>query len=422
MEAVNARAPSTPRAALVVLGALLAFAGAWALLHVGFYTRDQVIDTPIYQRYGDAIARGEVPYRDFELEYPPAALPVFVLPSLARANEGDLDAYERGFETMMFVCGAAAMAFMLLALRGLRADARRIASALGFFAVFPLALGSVVLTRFDLWPAALAAAALAALVLGRVRLGSGILGLATAAKVYPGVLLPLALAFVWRRLGRREALACLGVFGAVVLAVYLPFLVVAPGETISATTRHLSRPLQIEALGAGILLVLHHLGGLGVTMVSSHGSQNLAGTGPDVLATLQSVAQAAVVFGIWIWFARRPRDGEELVRASAAAVCAFVALGKVFSPQFLIWLVPLVPLVRGRRGVAASAVLAACLVLSQLWFPFRYWELAQEFAAAPSWFVFLRNLGMLALLAILLWPGSDGVAFRLSGRRRASSL
>ena len=34
------------------------------------------------------------------------------------------------------------------------------------------------------------------------------------------------------------------------------------------------------------------------------------------------------------------------------------------------------PLVRGRRGVAASAVLALALVLTQLWFPYHYWDLA----------------------------------------------
>ena len=51
---------------------------------------------------------------------------------------------------------------------------------------------------------------------------------------------------------------------------------------------------------------------------------------------------------------------------------AFVALGKVLSPQFLIWLVPLVPLVRGRRGLAAAAMLGAAMLLTQAWFPDRY--------------------------------------------------
>ena len=57
------------------------------------------------------------------------------------------------------------------------------------------------------------------------------------------------------------------------------------------------------------------------------------------------------------------------MRWSAAAVVAFVALGKVLSPQFLIWLAPLVPLVAGRRGLRASVLLVVALVLTQLWFP-----------------------------------------------------
>jgi hypothetical protein len=69
----------------------------------------------------------------------------------------------------------------------------------------------------------------------------------------------------------------------------------------------------------------------------------------------------------------------------------------VLSPQFLIWLIPLVPLVGGRRGLAASGLLAAALVLTQLWFPFRYWELALEFEPAASVLVLARDLVLVAL-------------------------
>jgi hypothetical protein len=140
-------------------------------------------------------------------------------------------------------------------------------------------------------------------------------------------------------------------------------------------------------------------------MRSGHGSQNLDGLGADVLAGLTSALQAAALIAIWLWFARGPALRERLVRASAAALCAFIVLGKVFSPQFLIWLVPFVPLVRGRRGLAASGVLAAALVLTQAWFPFRYWDLALHFDPAASWLVFARDLTMLGLLGVLLWPG-----------------
>ena len=143
-------------------------------------------------------------------------------------------------------------------------------------------------------------------------------------------------------------------------------------------------------------------------MRSSHGSQNLAGAGPDALAALQTVLQFAAVAGVWVWFGRGPADRERLVRAVAAAVCAFVAFGKVLSPPFLIWLIPLVPLVRGRRGLTASALLAVALVLTQLWFPFRYWDLVLHFRTLPSWLVLARDLVLVALFAVLLWPERTG--------------
>jgi hypothetical protein len=392
-----------PRLTVVAAAAAICvFAVAWTGLHLGFYRHSQIVDTPIYQRYGDAIANGQVPYRDFQLEYPPAALPVFAIPSLMRSRDGDLEGYRRGFEAEMLVCGAFVLLFMLAILVRLEAGPLRTGAALAFAAIAPLLLGSVVLSRFDLWPAALITGALAAFVAGRQRLGAGALGLAVAAKLFPAVLVPIAAVWVWRRSGRREALLCLGVLAAVLAVCFGPFLALSAHGVWHSVTTQTSRPLQLESLGAGFLLVAHAVGGLGITMESGHGSQNLAGSAPDALAWIQTVLQAAALVATWVWFARGPATRERLVRASAAAVCAFVAFGKVLSPQFLIWLVPLVPLVRGGRGVVSSLLLAVALVLTQLWFPFRYWELALSFSTFPSWLVLIRDLTLVGLFAALL--------------------
>jgi hypothetical protein len=250
-------------------------------------------------------------------------------------------------------------------------------------------------------PAALTVAALAAFVRSRDRLAFGVLGLSIAVKLYPGVLVPLALSYVWRRRGRHEALVCLGILSAVVAVAFLPFLALSPDGLAASVSRQLGRPLQIESLASGFLLVAHHVAGVDLEMRSSHGSQNLSGSGPAAAAVVLSLAQIAAL--AWIW-SRRPATLDELLRWSAAAVVAFVALGKVVSPQFLIWLAPLVPLVAGRRGVRASAVLAAAMVLTQLWFPSRYWVLAMEFDALASWLVMARDLTLVALLALLVTP------------------
>jgi len=238
------------RAALAAAVGAAVLLVSWGLLHIGFYDENQIVDTPTYQRYGEAILDGQVPYRDFAVEYPPGALPVFVLPSLAAEED-----YRGAFEWLMWACGAAAILFVACALVAVGASETRLYAATIFAGLVPLALGSVVLTRFDLWPAALVAAALAALVGGRERLGFGVLGLAVAAKLYPrahpvaynavamvpGALLLLALSLIagesWALPSQNAtwvALAYLVVLGST--ALFVAFLFVLGRWTASATS------------------------------------------------------------------------------------------------------------------------------------------------------------------------------------------
>jgi uncharacterized membrane protein len=387
---------------LAAVAAAALFLLSWGAVHTAWYDDAEIVDTPVYQRYGEAIEDGAVPYRDIRPEYPPGALPAFVVPALLSDDE---QGFRDVFEWLMAAFGVATIALVAVTLRGVRASKARTAAALAFVAVFPLLLGSVVLTRFDLFPIALVVAALAALVHERDRLGFGLIGAGIAVKLFPAVLLPVALGYTWRRRGRREALVGLALCAAVVALVFLPFLVVAPEGVARSIGHQLSRPLQIESLGSALYLAAHHLVGLDVEMRSGHGSQNLHATGTGLTALLFSVVQLAVL--VWIWL-RRPVEKEELLRWSAAAVVAFVALGKVLSPQFLIWLAPLVPLVAGVRGLRASVLLAAALVLTQLWFPSRYWELARDLDPLLSTVVLLRDLTLVAVLVVLVRRSSAG--------------
>jgi uncharacterized membrane protein len=384
--------------------AVAVFIGSWGLLHVGFYKHKQVLDTPVYQQYGNAIAHGHVPYRDFAVEYPPGALPMFAIPGLSKPGHAQdvTPGFRHLFESLMWLCGGIALLAMAVALTALRARRVHVWGALLFAALAPLALGSVVLSRYDLWPTALMVASLAAFLIGWFRLGAGLLGAAITAKLFPAVLAPLAVAFVWRRAGRREALVCLGTVCAVVVLVFAPFVVLSPSGVWHSLTGQLTRPLQIESLGAALLIAAHHLWGQPVTMETSHGSQNLAGHGAPAFAAALTVVQVLTLLAIWTVFARSRGTRDQFVLASAASLVTFVALGKVLSPQFLIWLVPLVPLVRGARGLQASALLVASLVLTQIWFPFRYWNYVNHFDGTASWLVFARDVALVVLLGTLL--------------------
>lgn len=344
-------------------------------MHTFFWGRVQLVDWPTYQAYGTAIVNhGLVPYRDFSVEYPPGAIPAFVVAA-------PFSDYAHAFAWAMAACGVALVAAV--------ASIRR--EAAYYVAFAPVLVGSLILSRFDLWPALLLVAALAALLAERHRLGWGLLGLAVAAKLWPLVVVPLAFVWSWRRGRAWSALAG----AAVVIAAFLPFAIVAPNGLWHSVEGQASRPLQVESLGAAFFTTFGH-----PHIVSTHGSQNIAGHGAAGAAS--TAVELAILVALWVAFARGDASRDRFLRYAAGTVCAFVAFGKVLSPQYLIWLIPLVALVRGVRGAAALVVLTAACILTQVWFPSRYFAYAERFHLAGV--VLARDLVLVLLLAVLSLP------------------
>ena len=365
---------------------------------------DAVTDIALYQTYGERLAGGLVPYRDFGFEYPPGALPAIVLPALVT---GTVHAYRIAFVAELALVGVVAVLLLDAVLRRLELPRRERILSLAVVALAPLLLGGVILTRFDLVPAALVLAALALAVTGRRRAAALVVGVGAAVKLYPALLLPPLAIDAWRRGGRRELAIVLGLAVAPVGLAYIAFFALAPDGVLDSLGRQIGRPLQIESVGAGLLLALHQAFGMGLGWTSGSGSQNLTGTGAGVLAALQGVAQVVAVVLVWVAYARGPSTAERLVRYGAASVVAFVALSKVLSPQFLVWLVLLVPLVGGPRRRTALALTAVACALTAVWFPARYWDLVRDFDPLVSWLVLLRGLVLLGLLAALTWPATE---------------
>ena len=68
--------------------------------------------------------------------------------------------------------------------------------------------------------------------------------------------------------------------------------------------------------------------------------------------------------------------------ASLAATVAFACLGKVLSPQFLIWVIPLLALALAWRMPALAALSALAVVLTLIEFPGLYREVVDRDAGA----------------------------------------
>jgi hypothetical protein len=171
----------------------------------------------------------------------------------------------------------------------------------------------------------------------------------------------------------------------------------------------LVRPLHIESLGGGLLLIADRAGVFEFTRESSFNSENVAGSAADALAAASSVLQWVAVFAVWWLFARSSGDVPDLLSDAAVALCAFAAFGKVLSPQFLVWLLPLVALV-SRRAFGASILLVVALVLT------RFTDHWDGIADSPAgWVVVARNFVLVGLFGFLVAAERRHVADRRPG-------
>jgi hypothetical protein len=368
------------------------FLAACAVPDGGLFRAARFRDVHIYQGYAERFLHGHLPYRDVFVEYPPGAFAVFMPPTAFGASH-----YNAAFKSLMALCGVAMILLAALVLVELGVTRGRLLVAIALLALAPLALGPISLNTYDAWPALLTVLALFLFLRGRDLLGAGALGLAVSAKLYPLVLVPLAGIYVWRRAGPRRVCAALVVCVALAAAVVVPFAAYDLDGVASSFRSQAERGLQIESLGASLLLAADRLGLYDAKVVESTGvaGRNLNGSLPDAVAVATLVLEAVAVVAVWFLYVRVCDGRARLPVAFAAAVAGFLAFTKVFSPQYLVWLLPLVVLAGSWLAVALTGV---SLVLAQVWF-FHYHALFR--LAWPTWLLLARDLLVLGVFAVL---------------------
>jgi uncharacterized membrane protein len=318
-------------------------------------------DVPHYQTIGERVLDGDIPYHDFYVEYPPGALPTFVLPALISERH-----YVAEFKWLMAAFGVVALVAAAATLRVLDAGTTRVWTALGAIAVSPALLGHVFLNRYDLWPAALVSLGLFFILSRRTRSAAVCLALAAAAKLYALAALPVTAIFIWRSRGRTASLRGLVTLLVVGALVTVPFAIVAFGGLGNSFYVQSTRPLQVESLGASLLLVADQLGIYDARLFGGKANSiDLHGTLPTAVGALTSLLLIAAVALVVLTYVRGRDSLERFVAAFTASIAAYVVFFKVLSPQYLTWLIPLVPLVAGVRGRIATVALLAALVATQ---------------------------------------------------------
>jgi len=379
------------RAHLALAGVALLVVYAVATT-AGPFSDITVNDLYVYEQYARLLHDGRLPYVDFGFEYPPlAAIPLWLAGVFGR----DPASIEWTFGVLMALC---LVAGQQLAARLAGPGRRERLTVAWLLVAAPVVVGAAVRTHFDPLPIAIALGGLLALARGRHDLGFLLLGLGTMTKLFPGLLAAIAVVWLCGRGEWRAALRGGAIFAAVVVAISLPL---AGAGYVESFTFHLDRPVQIESTPATVLFAL---GGSDVTGTNLRPdrfkSNGLDGGHADAVGSLFAGLVVLALAAILLLAARRP-DARHLVLCGFAALLAFVTLGKVFSPQYVIWLAPFAALAWAWRQRVVALLAAGAIVLTHVEFPSRYFDLINVRTDVVV-IVAARNALLLVALVVLM--------------------
>jgi hypothetical protein len=372
------------------LAALLACALAHTLVLVAVagiqVSGEPAFQVEIFRNYAEEIFAGKVPYADFPYEYPPASLFILLVPRLLASDPA---AYAALF-------GAEMLLFDMIILIAL---SRIGTKPLLLYGVGLLLFWRLPYIRHDLVPVAVATLGSLALLRGRELWAAVLWGIGGAIKLYPMVAVP-ALSF---GAGPARTAIRWSAAGAVfALGILWSFPAFGP-EALQFLTYHSDRPAMVESIPANVLLLLP-----GAEVVHSYGSFNVVGPLEEPLVRFFGAFQlAATVFALlMVWWQGGPEPRAVAVRGAATATFAFAVFGKVLSPHFLIWPLPLLAIVTGLGGLRLprlSWALYLGVIALTTFMNSEYYAITEDLPYFTA-LLTARNLALLPLFALILLP------------------
>lgn len=355
-------------------------------------------DLGIYYHYAQEyfIDHG-VPYGNFSPEYPPGAFLLFAFPRLYITS---IEAYKIVFTILTdFV--------LLMGAFFIFRKGKSISLIL--FTIFlyncqPL----LIFQRFDAIVGIILFISLLQFSRKKYSLSIILLAISVSLKFFPIILLPFYLLWLPNNMTRLKQLV---IFAFVIGLLLLPFLFL--GANIQGVlhffTYNRERGIQIESSWASLLEMLRPFQN-NFEVVLRFGAVEIASSLSALFSKMAFYLSAAYLLGLFLFAWKkneRTRAADEkeeqaiFWKISFLALAGFMFLNKVFSPQYVLWLVPIVPILiihyKSRKSIFIIVLFMLFLIATYRIWPQNYAELMEGRAYAVNNLLF-RNITFLLII------------------------
>lgn len=249
---------------------------------------------------------------------------------------------------------------------------------------------------------------------GYIAVSGASLAVAIALKVAPVLLLPALLVTAPRRHRWRFVVGCI-IGGAAATAV--PITLMGWDATWSIVRNvleyHSARGIQIESTWASVVLLVGNLSGRLVPVLFGHGAYELDGAWPSVTLAASILLLAGTILIARLAAIQAAGKAGDGGSAMLATLLLMLVFSPVLSPQYMVWILPLMivyAMERGwhsvsedSRGVVLLAVTVLVGACTRWIYPLHYWNSIIN-PQLPSALIvlFTRNALLVALLCLVM--------------------
>jgi Glycosyltransferase family 87 len=346
--------------------------------------------------------RALAPYTDFSSEYPPGAILLFAAVRLAFDG---LSAFSVAFNAL------AAVSILIAVLVMVRLIERRFdhpvapAPIILAFTIWVVLTGGFVVIRFDSIVVLFTAFALLAWDGRRKLLAGFCLGLGASIKLWPAFLVPI-LALSRPPGSRATPPAFLDVLplsiGALVGFALPHGIVLAIGTSPADLLGYLSyfrdRPPEVESLQANLLAVGHILGIITAQPSFDFGSHNVIADNWQTPAFMFSLSFVVAYLGALICMLRADDSRAIEPFLMGFVVITLILCSKVFSGEYLIWMLPFVLLAVGARRWGIACMYAIALLLLRA--TYIHWHSATTIQPLGTLLIALKNVACILMASL----------------------